>query len=159
MSPFSKSPILLLPLQQMPREHIHHLYAAEFLKVFLPRLTAVCWRPRFPTFAARTLQLLQHALQKGTAITRAIGSVAAVAVACGARALRRHGHLDLHPRNEFQYPCDSSLHLVHRRSLRVHIPWPTGFPRLAAAAAATTTTAVHVWPIAAYPWGIRSGIM
>lgn len=33
--PFSELAILLLPLQQMASQHVHHLDAAEFFKVFL----------------------------------------------------------------------------------------------------------------------------
>lgn len=126
----------MLPLEQVTREHVHHLDTTQVLKVLVVsrrRLCiaiAVCQRRH--GFAAitdggrhGTVNLVDHALQEQ--------ALCPVTVARRRRrVLTGDRHLDLHPRDKFQDGSNTPLHLVHRRALRVHVPRLAGPPRVSA---------------------------
>lgn len=106
--------VLLLPFQQMPGQHVHHLDAAEVFELLLRsrrRALAVC-HGHVPGDCASCSsfagggQLLVCALHRWRLIAIPVS-------VWRRRALAADGHLDLHARDEFQNRSNPSFHLVH----------------------------------------------
>lgn len=139
---FTKFAIFLLPFQEMSRQNVHHLDAAEVFEVSFfdggggvaavvrrsslavrnggSAIDGCCWFPPFAVGRLKDVEFLVDAVD-GRCV-RSLSPVVVVAVGRRAGALPADGHLHLHARDEVQDGSDASLELGHRRPVRIQMP-------------------------------------